>query len=173
MAIAESYASVADIEARVGLGVFGASTRPTLTQATAFAVQRAGELFAILSEVLGSEAPGPISSTIYIIKLNVSTSGGYALSQLLSLANAIGAAADCLEAAGAGEVPQRSERVTDLLEEYGQLRERISGMASSYPVTGVVDPLVVTHLSSGLVSPVTSTTAVQAGVPPFSSTQQW
>lgn len=172
MAIAESYATQAEIEARAGLGVFSTTTRPTLAQATAFATQRAGELFAVMSKVLGDSAPGPASSTIYSPVLVITTSRGYGLSQALAAANAIAAAADAIEAAGAGESPEMSSRAREMLNEYRDMLKNIEALAAVYPSSasaGQVD----THLTSGLVRPSSTSQATDATAALIPSAPEW
>ena len=143
----DSYCATSDVESRVRLGAFSDSpaTTPTLAEVLEFQAHRAGELYSVLDDVMGADAPGPES---YATKLSdISGDPGKALTFAVKMFNAIGAAMDALDAAGANQAPARSERVKELGEQYAGAKEAIEPLARL--VVMVTDGRAVTHISKG------------------------
>jgi hypothetical protein len=109
----DSYCAIEDVEARCQIGDFAAGTVPTNGEVLEFQKERAAELYSIVRSVMGTAAPGPAA---YATTIDTSTDAGKALDSVLTAYNAIGAAFDALQAAGAGEQPGRSERVAELYQ---------------------------------------------------------
>lgn len=142
-----SYCNASDVEARVRLGAFSdtPATTPTLAQVLEFQAMRAGEIYSILVGVMGEDAPGPES---HDVKLSaVSGDVGKALTFTVKMFNAIGAAMDALDAAGANQAPARSERVKELGEQYANAKEAIEPLAKLVVMT--TDGRAITHISRG------------------------
>ncbi len=129
-----AYCSEADVCAWTGAPDYHTSTVPTEVQVLGFMRMRAGELYALMASAakgLGTLTPGPSGSAL---EVDTSSDAGRSLAYLLEMANAIGAAADALMAAGVGEEPRRSERVTELMNMYASLAASIMRAAEIYGV---------------------------------------
>jgi hypothetical protein len=114
----DSYCAQADVERWAQVGTFadgGSASTPTLAEVLEFMQNRAGDIYSVLAETLGNDAPGPAA---FAKTIDTSTDAGLALDAVCIRANAIGAAADALQAGGAGETPARSERIGELLALY-------------------------------------------------------
>ncbi len=166
-----AYCTEADVVAWVQLGDYTTSTIPTEAQVLWFMESRAAELYGKLAEVMGSAAVGPAGSTNYSTEIVTTTDVGFALGRFLRMANAIGAAADALQAAGAGESPARSERVSELLALYEGLRDGTTA-ANTVVGMGTLESLaqryvgygskVATHFTTGEITARTITSRTQA-----------
>ena len=129
-----AYCSEADVCAWTGVPDYHVSTIPTETQVLGFMRMRAAQLHALMASApkgLGSNAPGPTGSDKEVL---VTTDAGRSLAYLLQMANAIGAAMDALEASMVGEVPRRSERVSELSSMYQGLMADIMRATEVYGV---------------------------------------
>jgi hypothetical protein len=123
------YCALDDVEAYAQMGAYDASSKPTQSHVLGFMENRAGELYGIVRSIAGSGAPGPSG---YSSAISTDTDQGYALGRALRGANAMMAAADALEAAGAGESPSRSERISTLMGMAEDRIEVIKGLARDY-----------------------------------------
>ena len=152
---------------------YDATTTPTQVQVEAFIDRRAAEIYAWIRAVIGDAAPGPSG---YATTIDNSTDAGLALEDLTTQANAIGAAIDALQAAGAGEGPSRSERVAELMALYygtegikGSLRESIEAAAGAYQ--GESDDSA-THISRGETTEVAVVSVEETGLT-FDGGTEW
>jgi len=125
----DSYCATADVVALVQLGAYGAGTVPTAAQGLEFQQDRAMEIYSWMVEALGTSAPGPAA---FNTTIDTGTDAGVALDALCKQANAQGAAADSLEAAGASSTPARTERVTELLTMFFASKDGIQAVAKLY-----------------------------------------
>lgn len=143
--MADSYCVIADVEARAQVGAYSTTTKPTLAQVNVFLEQRAGEIYNALAKVMGATTPGPSG---YALLIDQTTDKGKALADMLSLTNAVGTAADALDAAGAGESPAGSVRVEELRKEHERLlTDLLPAAAISYQ--GGSSQFAATHISTG------------------------
>jgi hypothetical protein len=133
MAEGDSYCAIEDVERWTQIGAYGAGTKPTSTQVLAFQQGRAAELYGILAETMGGDAPGPAN---FSTTVDTSSDAGAALSAVLVMYNAIGAAMDALQAAGAGDTPTRSERIGELFVLWEQRKEALTSAARAYQGRG-------------------------------------
>ena len=117
------YCSQADDESYAQLGGFGSGTIPSDTDVALFIYCRAGELLTALYDVAPSSAA--LAPDGWTNPIDQSTDSGTALAAALREANAIGAAADALQASGATDSPSRTERVLELLQWYQSAMENI------------------------------------------------
>lgn len=163
----DAYCSEADVVAYAQTGDYTASTTPTENQVLQFAANRAGQLYLAMREEVGDDAPSPTSGGNPI---DTSTDKGTALANALRLANAKAAAADALQAAGAGDVPAGSERAAALLAEFYEfLIVRIPEQVQAWRGHGY---RAATHVSAGEVTPATVTARTSSGLR-FSTESQW
>lgn len=126
----DAYCSEADVVAFAQFASdFTGTTTPTETQVLNFMLMRAAEIYSWLRSVMGDSAPGP---TNYATSIDTSTDAGLALSRNCRLANAVAAAMDALEAAGAMDAPARSDRVAELGVMYASLRQTIEDAGRAY-----------------------------------------
>ena len=165
MAEADSYCAIADTEARAQMGAYGAGTTPTSTQVLSFAEQRTGEIYSWMREVIGTDAPGPAN---YSTTIDTGTDAGLALNDVVVMANAIGAAMDALEAAGAGSSPARSERIVELGTAYSNSKDAVQAAAKAY--VGYSER-AATHHDEGRVTVDTFTSRTQEGFAVDGSTE--
>lgn len=124
-----AYCTEANVASFAQMGDYTANTVPTETQVLNFMEMRAAEVYGRLARVLGSAAPGP---TGYDTTIDSTTDKGRAILRTTRLANALGAAMDAVEAAGAGESPSRSERVGELNALYNAALDELAATAKSY-----------------------------------------
>ena len=164
--LADSYCGVTDVEARVQLGAYGAGTVPTTTQVEGFCKERSGIVFGWLQDVMGDSVTGPTGADQAI---DSSTDKGTALLQATLGATANGAAADALQAAGAGESPNRSERIAELQALFEAAKEGIQAAAQAY--IGAADR-VLTHISAGEITEPTIVARESRNLP-FDDTTEW
>ena len=139
----DSYCAEADVVAWAQMGDYSGATTPTETQVLGFMQMRAAEIYGWLREVTGTNAPGP---SAYATSINTGTDAGLALSRVCKMANAIGAAMDALESAGAGEAPSRSDRVAELGVAYASLKPEVQQLG---PLYAGVSGRYATHISTG------------------------
>ena len=85
------------------------------------------------------------------------------------MANAIGAAMDALEAAGSGDRPSRTERLTELASAYASLMPVVQSLVRQY--LGSADGFSATHISSGDVTVPSRTATAQQGLIMTSDTE--
>lgn len=111
----DSYASESDVVTYAQMGDYTSSTVPTETQVLVMLADRASEIYARLSTIMGSDVTGPPS---YSQAIDSSTDAGAALARATRRANAIGAAIDAVYAAGAGDSPGASARMDILITMY-------------------------------------------------------
>lgn len=152
---------------------YTASTIPTQTQVEAFIDRRCGEIYAWMRDVIGDTAPG---SSDFSVTVDTSTDAGIALDRVLTMANAIGAAIDALQAAAVGDEPARSERVTELMAMYDGTGVDGSGLK------GVIQEAAMaldgetsdsaTHISTGEITAATVVNKTEEGLP-FDSGTEW
>jgi hypothetical protein len=128
-----AYCALADVQAYARMGSYDASTTPTESEVLGFMENRAADLYGVVYDEAGSGAPGPSG---YSSAIDTSSDIGYALGRALRMANAMMAAADALEAAGAGESPARSERIGELMGMAEDRIDRIRMLARHYTHTG-------------------------------------
>jgi hypothetical protein len=107
---------------------------------------------------MGSEAVGPPS---YDNPVDVTTDPGKGLAAVLKEFNAIGAAVDALQAAGAGETPARSERISELWAMWETREVAVKSAAQSYVGDASFS---ATHISTGEISPATVTSREEDGL---------
>jgi hypothetical protein len=142
----DSYCAQADTQRWAQMGTYvdgGTPSKPSLAEVLVFQANRAGEVYAVLADVMGADAPGPAA---YGTTIDTSTDVGLALDAVCKRVNAIGAAADALEASGAGEQPSGSDRVARLLVLYSDGLESLRSAALMYQ--GYASR-TSTHISSG------------------------
>ena len=149
----DSYCSEAEVYALTGVADYSATTTPTEAEVLVFMAARAGEIYARLYQFMGTQTPGPAA---YSVTVDTSTDPGKALDVVTRQANAYGAAIDALEAAGAGETPNRTERVADMAALYQKALDDLRDAAIGYIGTANRSE---THISAGDVT-VPSRTAV-------------
>jgi hypothetical protein len=155
----DSYCATTDVEARTQIGAFGAGTIPTLAQVLDFQAQRAGDLYLILRREMGDDAVGPAN---YANSIDGTASDQEkALEFVLIEYNAIGAAFDALEAAGASEEPARSERVAELWAMW-QTREVAVSQAAQEFLGDTTRS--ATHISVGEITEATVTSREEDGL---------
>jgi len=157
---ADSYCSEENVAAVTGVGATGytATTTPTEAQLLVFMANRAGEVYAALYQHMGTLTPGPAA---YDVTIDNSTDPGKALEAVTRQANTYGAAIDALEAAGAGEVPNRTERVADMAALYQKALDDLRDAALGYIGT---DNRSETHVSAGDVIVPSRTAVDQQGL---------
>lgn len=160
------YSDHTDVEALVQMGEYDGTTIPTLQQVYDFQAARAGEIYAVLYGVMGDSAPGPSG---YSTSIDNSTDRGYALEAALKKTNAYGAAVDALEAAGAGEVPARSERAAEFHALYKDGLERVRMLALMYQGDSSRS---ATHISEGEITVADVTSREEDGYT-FRGDQEW
>lgn len=165
--VTNSYASLADEEAFSRLGAPSASTDPTEAEVTLFLENRSAELYGLMAAEISGAAPGPSG---YSTTIDTGTDVGLALSKVLRMATAIGAAMDRLQSAGAGEQPSRTERVTELAEMYAALGPSVLRLALEYASGGVT--LAATNYSTGQSSKATVTRRTDSS-PVFDVGTEW
>jgi hypothetical protein len=166
----DSYCSEAQVVAYTQyLSDFTGSTTPTEAQLLVFMAQRAGELYALMAETLGSDAPGPAA---YSTTVDTTTDAGKALNVLLQQQNAIGAAMDALSAAGAGEEPGRSERVAELFAMWTEGNKRVATAAKVYQGVAPVASQTATHISVGEITEATTVSREEDGLT-FNGETDW
>lgn len=162
----DAYCSEADAEAWVQMGDWGATDQPTETEVLAFMAMRAAIIYGWMAEVVGSAAPGP---STYSTTIDTGTDAGTALSFQTRMANAIGAAVDALQAAGAGQSPSRSERVAELENMFLGMKLEIQALAVQYTSAST---LISNHFTEGRVTVDTYTSATQEGLT-FTGREKW
>lgn len=150
----KAYCTEAQVGAITGVADYDATTTPTEAEVLEFTENRAAEVYSRLYQFMGTQTPGPSG---YAVSIDTSTDTGLALDFVTRQANAYGAAMDALEAAGASEIPNRSERVADLAALYQKSLDDLRGVAIAYIGTANRSE---THVSAGEVT-VPSTTAVE------------
>lgn len=159
--VSDAYCSVADVVAFAQIGTPSATSTPTESQVLGFMAKRASQVYAKLASVLGTSAPGPSN---YDVTIDTTADKGRSLDQACRLANALGAAMDQLEAAGAGEAPGRSERVNELGAAFAGSLEMLvepGGPGMAYRGYG---GLAKTHLSDGSITRGSTTSREQQGL---------
>ena len=162
----DSYCGVTDVEARTQLGAYGAGTVPTTTQVEGFCKERSGVVFGWLQEVMGDSVTGPTGADQAI---DSSTDKGMALLHATLGATANGAAADALQAAGAGESPNRSERIAELQALFEAAKDGLQDAGRAY--IGAADR-VLTHISSGEITEATVVSREARGLV-FDDSTEW
>lgn len=163
----DSYCAETDVVARAQyLSDFTTTTVPTQAQLLDFQAQRAAELYTILRDVLGTGAPGPAS---YGTTIDTSTDAGTALQFVLISFNAIGAAFDALQAAGAGEEPSRTERAAELWAMWETRDAEIRKAALMYQGYATRS---ATHESVGEITPATVVSREEDGLV-FKGNTEW
>lgn len=125
---ADAYCGIADVEAFLGWTA-ATTTKPTQAQVENFMARRAAELYALMASQLGASTPGPANYTTVIA---TSSDRGLALSRVLAMANAIGAAMDAILAMEAGETPGRSERAGDFAAMWENVKPQVIQAARNY-----------------------------------------
>ncbi len=126
----DSYCAETDVVAKVQyLSDFTGSTVPTEAQVLIFMASRAALLYAELAQTMGSSAPGPAA---FSTSIDSSTDIGAALNNALIHYNAVGAALDVFQAAGATTEPSRTERVTELFAQWEEHKEKLEMLARLY-----------------------------------------
>jgi hypothetical protein len=171
-----AYCTEADVVAWAQFASdFTASTIPTENQVLLFMETRAAELYSVLTVVMGSSAVGPSGSSGYSTEIDTSSDVGFALGRVLRRANAIGAAADALEAAGSNEQPNRTERVIELEQMYlGMLQSEadssIRALALQY--IGLSGQFAFSHLTAGDITNPTITSREREELR-FDQTTKW
>ena len=164
----KAYCTEAQVEAITQVGDYGNSDQPTEAEVLEFMENRAAELYALLVQAIGStNAPGPSG---YANPIDTTTDQGLALFNVLRQYNAIGAAADALEAAGASQSPGRSERVIELLGQWEDRKDAILPLAQAYLGTATAMP-TETHISSGEISQRSVTSREEDGWPTDGTTE--
>jgi len=154
----DSYCATADVVALVQMGAYGASTVPTAAQGLEFQQNIAGEIYIWMSKIVGTSAPGPAA---YSTTVNTGTDMGLALDALLIQANAYGAAALSLEAAGASDSPARSERIAELWAMYQAARESIEEAVEVYVGSS---SLTSNHITEGRITEATLVSREEEGL---------
>ena len=165
----DSYCAVTDVEAVTQIGTYAAGTVPTQAQVWEFQAHRTGELYAILYEVLGTAAPGPAA---YSVTVDTSTDGGLALDTVLKQQNAIGAAFDALQAAGASETPGRTERIAELWTMWVDGNAALRNTATMYVASTSGTSTSATHISTGEITEKSVTSREEDGLT-FNGSTQW
>jgi hypothetical protein len=155
----DSYCAATDVESRAQMGAYAAGTTPTLAQVLDFQAQRAAEIYSWLRDEMGSSAPGPAA---YSVTIDTGSDIGLALEDSCIMANALGAAMDALEAAGASQSPARSERVNELGIAYAGMMEVIQRLGNQYNETSTT--LSANHFTEGRVTADTFTSRTQPGI---------
>jgi len=145
---------------------FTASTTPTESQLFNFMARRAAILYSDIRAVLGSAAPGPDN---YNVKFTGSTDAEVALERVLIHFNAIGAAIDTLEAAGAGESPGRSERIAELYTMWSDRDDELRMAAKMYQTSSTTS---ATHISVGEITKSSVSSREEDGLM-FTGTTTW
>ena len=124
---------------------FDATSVPTEAQMLLFTEDRSSELYLLLTSLLNTaDAVGPSG---YAAPLDTSTDRGLALSYVLRQYSAIGASMDCLQAAGAGLTPARSERIAELFAMWEGRKDALAAAAEAFAAAGSSSS--ATHISSG------------------------
>jgi len=158
-----AYCSESDVIAHVQMGDYTANTNPTENQVLGFMENRAAALYAVMSDILGDETPGPASGD-YSVQIGTSPDSTLALSKVLRQANAAGAAADTLQAAGAGEASARSERVVEMEQLYATLVVDYV-IPAAKAVFKATTTRAGTHISAGEVSEPSVVSRERAALP--------
>lgn len=154
-----AYCTEADVVAFAQMGDYTTTTTPTEAQVLGFMQMRAAQVYSTLARYMGADTPGP---SAYSTTIDTSTDAGLALSLATRLANALGAAMDAVEAAGAGEAPSQSTRVQELGTAFEGALSSLRWLALSY--VGWANRSS-THISTGEMSTrTTSSTATEAFV---------
>jgi len=164
---ADSYCAEADVIAVVQMGDYTTLTLPTQAQVLEFMAQRAAEIYTWMVAVAGTSAPGPVN---YATSIDTGTDAGVALLALCKQTNSHGAASDALEAAGAGDRPARTERITELFNMFYAAKPQIVMLAAQY--TGYSNS-VSNHYSEGSVTSATLTSRTEATSFPFDTDTTW
>jgi len=162
----DSYCAIADVQAICQIGTFATDTVPTNQQVLEFQAQRAGQLYTILADVMGTDAPGPSG---YSTAISTSTDAGKALNWTLVHYNSIGAAMDALQAAGAGEVPGRSERIAELFAMWEGREKALRPVATMYVGYST---RTATHISTGEITEKSITAREEDGLV-FDGSTSW
>lgn len=163
----DSYCAESDVLAVAQyLGDFTTTTTPTEAELLEFQAHRAADLYSIVREVMGTAAPGPAS---YSVTIDTTTDAGKALDSVLKQYNAIGAAFDALQAAGASEYPGRSERVAELYQMWQDREGPIRRAALMYQ--GYASR-TSTHISSGEITEKSITSREEDGLT-FTGETDW
>lgn len=166
----DSYCAEADVVAITQYETdFDGSSTPTETQLLEFMARRAGELYAILYDVMGTAAPGPAA---YSVTVDTSTDGGKALDAVLKQQNSIGASFDVLSAAGAGESPARSERIAELWTMWVDGNAALRNTATMYVASTSGTSTSATHISTGEITEKSVTSREEDGLT-FNGSTQW
>ncbi len=134
------------------------TTVPTEAEMLIFTENRSAEVYNRLVKFMGASATGPSG---YATSIDTSTDAGLAMDFVTRQAAAIGAAIDCLDAAGAGESPGRSERIIDLTALHEIAMERLEDAAIAYIGKAARSE---THISSGDVTVPTRVVVEQQGI---------
>ena len=162
----DSYCATAEVVALVQLGAYGAGTAPTAAQGLEFQARRSGEVYGWMVAKVGALAPGPAA---FSVTIDTGTDAGLALSALVIQANAFGAAADSLEAAGASSTPAKSERVTELLTSFYAMKESVEDSVEQYAGASFS---TATHISDGSITEPAIVNRTRP-VLPFTDATQW
>lgn len=163
----DSYCAEADVIAIAQyLTDFTGATVPTETQLLEMMARRAAELYAILADVMGTAAPGPAS---YSTTLDTTTDAGKALQHVLKQYNAIGAAFDALQAAGATETPARSERLAEL---YAMWQDKDVAVRQAALMYQGYSSRSSTHISTGEITEQSVTSREEDGLT-FTGETDW
>lgn len=156
--LAQAYCAEIDIIGYAQyLADFTAGTTPTEAEVTVMAQGRAGEIYAWIGDVMGSTAVGPAD---FSTPIDTGTDVGKALANQCRIANAMSAAADALEAAGASDTPSRTERINDLLTSYLAMKENIQALAMTYQAS--TDS--ATHFTTGEITSATIVSREEEGL---------
>lgn len=160
-----AYATLDDVVAVAQMGAYTSATTPTDVQVTSFLEQRAAEIFAKLVPLMRNDATGPSG---YSTTVDQSTDTGKALARVLRRVNAIGAARDALQAAGATASPTPSVRVEDLdtlwrIALHGDGKD-VPGEVADAAQAYLSSPRSATHLSTGQVQRATVFVRAERGL---------
>lgn len=155
----DAYCSMADVIAFAQAGTYSSSTVPTESEVLGFMAKRASRVYSALAKVMGASAPGPAN---YATTIDTTTDKGKALSQACRFANAVGAAMDALEAAGANQAPAKSERVAELGVLWMGCIADLEYAAQAYQ--GTAGGLARTHVSTGEITQPSVTAREQQGL---------
>ena len=156
----DAYCTEADVVSYVQyLTEFDASSVPTQAQMLDFTENRSAELYTLLVKLMGSDAA--VGPSGYSNSLDNSTDAGQALEYVLRQYSAIGAAMDCLQAAGATTTPARTERVAELFAMWSEREQAVAPLAESYISRGT---RVASHISIGEISEKSFTHRTEEGL---------
>jgi hypothetical protein len=138
------------------MGAYTAGDNPSDAEVLGFMANRAGQVFGVLGQWMMDSTPGPSN---YSTTIDETRDAGVALSRACRHANALGAAADALQAAGVGDSRGATPRVLELEAQYMAALPMLEGPAKSYRTQRAI-----THISAGEITKAAVTSRQEQGL---------